>query len=230
MSEFFYNLRFLQRLLYRRRQHRVTFLLSKVNCFPGMSILDVGCGPDGRSLEVFLPNDYQTVGIDLYDEREVKVNHPQFTYFQQDAQNLGRFYDKQFHLTISIGMMEHICDLMMLKRIASEIDRVSKQFIVVVPWKYAWLEPHFRFPFFQLMPPGLQRTLTLTLNLHNLRDKVRQDHDYIPKNYQWLSNREWQQIFVGSKIYLIPTLETIAIVKCSPVDCLKSYKQKYHSI
>jgi hypothetical protein len=109
-------------------------------------------------------------------------------------------------------MMEHICDPVTLKMIASEIHRVSKQYIVVVPWKYAWLEPHFRLPFFQLMPPGLQRTLTLMLNLHNLREKIRLDHDYIAKNYQWLSNREWRRIFVGSKIYLNPTLETIAIV------------------
>jgi len=185
-----------------------------------MSILDVGCGPDGRGLEVFLPNNYQIVGIDLYDEREVRVNHPQFTYFQQDAQNLKCFCDKTFHLTFSIGMMEHVCNRTILEKIANEIDRVSRQYIVVVPWKYTWIEPHFRLPFFQFLPPDLQRTLTILLNLHNLREKVRQDHAHIEKNYQWLSNREWHQIFVGSKIYITPTLETIAIIKRSSVDCL----------
>ena len=193
--------------------------MSKVHCFPKMSVLDVGCGPDGRSLEVFLPNDYQITGIDLYDENEVQIEHPQFSYFKQDAQNLGFFSNKKFDLTLCIGMMEHICDLMMLEKIASEIDRVSKQYIVVVPWKYAWIEPHFRFPFFQLLPSNLQRVLTVLLNLHNLRGKIRQDQAYIEKNYQWLSNREWRQIFVGSQIYLTPTLETIAIVKCSSVEC-----------
>ena len=184
-----------------------------------MSVLDVGCGHDGRSLEAFLPNDYQIVGVDLYDENEVKIDHPQFRYFKQDAQNLERFRDKEFDLAFSIGMMEHICDLMMLEKIACEIDRVSKQYIVVVPWKYTWVEPHFRFPFFQLLPSNLQRTLTVLLNLHNLREKISQDQAYIEKNYQWLSNREWRKIFVGSTIYLTPTLETIAIVKCSSVDC-----------
>ena len=186
-----------------------------------MTVLDVGCGPDGRSLEVFLPNDVQIVGIDLHDKRKIKVDHPQFKYFQQDAQNLSRFCDNEFHLSLCIGMLEHICDPIMLKRIAAEIDRVSKQYIVVVPWKYAWIEPHFRLPFFQLLPSNLQRTLTVLLNLHNLRDKVRQDHTYIERNYQWLSNREWRQIFVGSKVYLTPTLETIAIVKCSSFDHLR---------
>lgn len=188
-----------------------------------MSVLDVGCGPDGRSLEVFLPYNYQIVGIDLYDEREVKIDHPQFTYFQQDAQNLRRFGDKEFHLAISIGMMEHICDSIVLKRMVAEIDRVSKEYIVVVPWKYSWIEPHFRLPFFQLLPSNIQRSLTELLNLHNLRDKIRRDRNYIKNYYQWMSKREWRQIFVGSKIYLTPTFETIAIVKCSSVNCLKKW-------
>lgn len=214
MPEFIYNSKFLQRILNRRRQYRVDFLLSKVNCFPGMFVLDVGCGPDGRSLEVFLPNGYQIVGIDLYDERDVKITHPKFIYYKQDAKNLERFYDKQFHLTFCIGMMEHICDRAILETIASEIDRVSKQYIIVVPWKYAWIEPHFKFPFFQLMPSGLKRNLTILLNLHNLGERIKQDNAYIQKHYQWFSNGEWRQIFVDSKVYLTPTLETIAIVKC----------------
>lgn len=213
MPEFFYRSKLLQRILSKRRKKRVAFLLSKVNCFPGMTLLDVGCGPDGRSLERFLPLDYQVVGVDLYDERQVKVNHPRFTYFKQDAQDLGLFSHKQFDLAVSIGMMEHICDHITLKKIASEIDRVSKQYIVVVPWKYAWIEPHFRLPFFQLIPHSFQRMIALFLNLHNLRDKISRNPDYILNNYQWLSNKEWLQIFPGSKIILTPTLETIAIIK-----------------
>ena len=228
MPEFFYKSKFIQFLLHRRRQNRVNFLLSKVRCFPGMSVLDVGCGPDGRSLEVFLPSDYQIVGIDLCDEREIDVCHPQFAYFKQDAQDLECFSDKQFHLTISIGMMEHICDPVTLRKICSEIIRVSRQYIVVVPWKYAWIEPHFRLPFFQLMPSNLQRTLTMFFNLHNLREKIRHDQAYISKNYQWLSNKEWRQIFVGSKIYLSPTLETIAIVKRLSDDLLMRPKVYRH--
>ena len=119
------------------------------------SILDVGCGPDGRSLEKFLHSDYRIVGIDLYDETEVKVNHPRFTYFQQEARSLSRFRDKEFDLALSIGMMEHICDRTTLSQMACEINR--------------------------------------------------------------LSNPEWQRIFVGSKVYVTPTLETITIIKSKQV-------------
>jgi ubiquinone/menaquinone biosynthesis C-methylase UbiE len=187
-----------------------------------MSVLDVGCGPNGRSLEVFLPSDYRIVGIDLYDKHEIIINHPQFTYIQQDAQDLSLFRDDEFDLTVSIGMLEHICNREILEKIVTEIIRVSKQYIIIVPWKYAWIEPHFRIPFFQLMPKNLQRALTISLNLHNLGKKVRQDRAYIPKNYQWLSNMEWRRIFTGSKVCLSPTLETIAIVKSASVGYPKN--------
>ena len=85
----------------------------------------------------FWQKNYRIVNGGPHYEREIKVTHPQFTNFQQDTQALGRFCDKQFDLTLSIGMMEHICDRAMLERFASEIYRVSKQYILIVPWKYA---------------------------------------------------------------------------------------------
>ena len=69
------------------------------------------------------------------------------------------------------------------------------------------------FPFFQLLPYGLKLTLTKMLDLHLLKEKVQKDPTYIRKHYQWLSSAEWREIFVGSKIYLQPTFEGIAIVK-----------------
>jgi hypothetical protein len=35
----------------------------------------------------------------------------------------------------------------------------------------------------------------------------------VVKNYQWLTNNQWKSIFYGSRIFICPTLETIAIVK-----------------
>lgn len=213
MGEFFYRKQVVQKLLHKRRKHRVAFYLSKVQLWPEMSILDVGCGPDGRSLENFLPRDYRVVGIDLYDETKVKIDHPRFTYIKQDARDLSRFADKEFDLAVSIGMMEHICDHAILRQMAREIDRVSRQYVISVPWKHTWIEAHFKFPFFQLLPYGLKLTLTKMLDLHLLKEKVQKDPTYIRKHYQWLSSAEWREIFVGSKIYLQPTFEGIAIVK-----------------
>jgi ubiquinone/menaquinone biosynthesis C-methylase UbiE len=160
MTERLYRKSFIQRILSERRRQRVEFMLSKVHMFPGMLILDVGCGPDGRSLEVFLPDDVDVVGVDLYGPEDIHVDHRRFSYIKRDASDLSAFPDKRFDLTFCIGMLEHICDKGVLRRIAGEIGRVSKQYVIVVPWKWAWIEPHFKFPFFQLLPYRLQVSLT----------------------------------------------------------------------
>lgn len=222
MAEYFYRKNLVQRILYERRRRRVEFILSKVNVFPGMSVLDVGCGPDGRSLENFLPSDFIIVGIDLHERKYVRIDHPGFSYIQQDASDLGIFVDKQFDLTFSIGMMEHICNRSILNKMAREIERVSKQYVIIVPWKWAWLEPHFKFPFFQLLPYSLKLFLTKLLNLHGLREKVQNEPTHIKNHYSWLPSEEWKKIFVGSSVYLCPTLETIAIVKHDTARCSKT--------
>jgi ubiquinone/menaquinone biosynthesis C-methylase UbiE len=206
-----------QRIVVGRRRNRARFLLSKVHQHAGMSVLDVGCGTDGNSLESELSSDYTITGVDLLDPKEVHISHPRFQYFQQDARDLSRFADKQFDLAVSVGMMEHICNRAALQQIASEIDRVSQQYAIVVPWKYAWLEPHFKLPFFQLLPYPLQRELTKLFNLQNYAAFVKTDPDqfeqHFRQHYQWLSNSEWRRIFKGSHVHLNPTLETISIVK-----------------
>ena len=187
-----------------------------VNEHSSMRVLDVGCGLDGRSLENWLPDNFEIVGVDLYPESEVHIQHPNFRYYRRSAEDLSLFRDKSFDVAYSIGMMEHVCDADVLQRVAAEIDRVANQFVIVVPWRYAWLEPHFKFPFFQLLPGNVQNSLAKIFNLHGLRDCVRRDEGYIPKHYQWFTNARWKAIFPGSRAYLLPTLETIALVKRTP--------------
>lgn len=214
MTEPLYRTDIIQKILRNRRRKRAEFFLSKITRTPNMKVLDVGCGPDGRSLANFL-QDCSITGIDLYEESEVKIDHPDFTYFHQDARDLSRFSDNEFELSFCIGMLEHICICDDLLRIAREIQRVSKQYIIVVPWKYAWIEPHFKFPFFQLFPHLVQCLLVRSLNLHNLRESVKGDTFFIKKHYQWLSKKEWRKIFPGSRIYINPMFDTISIIRTS---------------
>lgn len=213
MIQQIYRLNTVQNVLAARRAHRVTFLLAQVKIEPDARILDVGCGRDGRSLEQYLPESFQIVGIDLNPPDEVTIRHPNFTYYQQDARDLSRFGADEFDLTFSIGMMEHICDPDALAQMASEIRRVSKQWIIVVPWRYAWIEPHFKLPFFQLFPYRVQCALAKAWDLNSERENVQRDPDYLRNTYEWLSTREWKRIFFSDKAVLLPTLETIAIVK-----------------
>lgn len=213
MAERFYRSKIVQAALRERREKRFAFMLSKVNLRAQMSILDVGCGPDGRSVEDYISDNFYITGIDLYEECKVSVNHPHFTYIQQDASDLSRFEDNKFDLAFCVGMMEHICDRRVLLKIVQEIERVSKQYVIVVPWKWAWIEPHFHLFFFQLLPEKLKLFLIRAFNLHNLGKRIKKDRSYLRNHYQWLSSKEWKAMFVDSKVYVCPGWDTIAVVK-----------------
>jgi len=208
-----YNTKFIQNCLAVRRKKRVEFILSKVKVFDNMSILDVGCGIDGRSFENFIPDNYNIIGIDIRPKNKVTIKHPGFKYLQINATDLNIFKDKQFDLCVSIGMIEHVCNPNTLEIIAHEIDRVSKQYVVIVPWKYSWIEPHYKIPFFALLPYSLKLLLIRVFNLNNQREFVKSNPNYLRNNTQWLSNKQYKKIFPGSKCYLTNTLETVAIIK-----------------
>lgn len=213
MPEYFYKTRIVSWLLAKRRKHRVNFMLSHVDIRPGMSILDIGCGPDGRSFENYVSHEYMITGIDIIPPENVHVDHPRFQYHQQDASDLSRFETKSFDLAVSIGMMEHICDPQALEQMANEMMRVSKQWIVVVPWRYCWIEPHFKFPFFQLLPENWQIVLTKIFNLHGLGPVIRNESNWIQRHYQWLTTNEWKRLLKADHVYLSSTLDTIAVTK-----------------
>ena len=203
----------IKQILVARRKKRIAHALSKVTTKPSMKVIDIGCGRDGRSFENFIPPNWQVIGVDLKDPQIINHTHPNFQYVQQDAQDLSQFADKQFDLAVSIGLLEHVTNKKAFKRTALEIRRVAKQYIIIVPNKYCWIEPHYGFPFFPLYPYSIQLLLIKVFNLSNSRDDIKRDPQYIKKHVMWLSNQEFKREFPESKIYLTPTLEQIAIIR-----------------
>jgi hypothetical protein len=200
-------------ILERRRRARVTFMLSKVALSERPNVIDIGCGISGRSFEDYVPEDWRILGVDVVPEHRVQHTHPGFTYRREDAQHLECFGDREFDLAVSVGMLEHITEEPTFSRIVAQIRRVARQYIVVVPYKYCWIEPHYGFPFFPLLPYSMQVALVRALNLCGHRQEVRTDYNYIRKNTRWLSNAEYRKWFPDAKIHLLPSLETIAIVR-----------------
>jgi len=204
---------FIRKALAYRRRARVDFILSKVVTANNMKVIDIGCGVDGRSFEAYVPVDWEITGVDTIPAERVRHEHPRFSYLQQDARDLSRFQDHEFDLAVSIGMLEHITEESAFKRTVSEIGRIAKQYIVVVPYKYCWIEPHYGVPFFPLFPNSIRLALVKAFNLSDQRDVVGKDPEYINRNYRWLSNAEYRAEFPDSTIYLLPTLEMIAITR-----------------
>ena len=197
----------IRRLLSARRLSRTKAMLRRVTTWPGMSIIDIGCGKDGRSFSDYADESWNIVGIDLHNS--VSHRHKGFKYYKGNAADLSNFRDGEFDLAVSIGMLEHVTDPITYEKVCSEIRRVAKQYVVIVPYRYAWIEPHYRFPFFGALPKAIQRALIRLFNLSGHRHHL----GYFEDNFIWRSNREYLQAFQGSRIYFMPTLETIAIVK-----------------
>ena len=102
------------------------------------NILEVGCG-DGKDLIQFITNDkIKITGIDLED-RDIKQNN--FNLIVGDAEKI-EFPDNNFDLTFSFGVLEHINPILKLNKIISEINRVSQNYIIIVPSVSTLVEPH----------------------------------------------------------------------------------------
>ncbi len=195
--------RIIQAILEKRRHYRLNFCLKKLDYSTKSKILDVGCGPDGRSLEVFLKEN-PIVGIDRFPIEELKMKQSNFIYTQGTAEDLSYFEDNQFDIAFCIGMMEHKGKKNERKKICEEIKRVSKQYAIIVPWKYALIEPHFKLPFFAICPYKLQIKLILRFNLNGMRGWMREEGNSVfEENYQWLSKKEWKKFFPYSRVYPI---------------------------
>ena len=212
------NIRIVKQILHARRRRRITDALSKVKTHPNTNIIDIGCGLTGRSFEDFIPSTWNVTGVDRVDPSYVKHTHPHFKYVQSDAKDLSQFTDNQFDLAVSIGMLEHITEKTSFEKTVSEIRRVARQHIVIVPYKYALIEPHYGFPLFPIYPNSFKRFLVKTFNICNQREALRRDPTHIEKYCRWPSNGDYKKEFYESKIYLTLTLEQIVIIK-SQLDC-----------
>lgn len=200
-----------KRVLALRRNWRLKSILSKVVTWDKMKVVDIGCGVDGRSFEDFIPENWCITGIDVLPGEHIRHTHKNFFYIKRNACDLSCFDDREFDLAVSIGMLEHVTDETTRKRIITETMRIAKQYVVVVPYKYGWIEPHYGVPFFPLIPYAMKVSIVKAFDLSGQRDVLLNDPEYINKNYCWLSNKQYKKLFPGSTIHISPTLDTIAI-------------------
>jgi len=166
------------------------------------SLLDVGCGKKGRSLECFL-KDNDIIGLDLHNPEDIFISHPKFDYIQADAENMHMFEKNEFDISFCIGVLEHITDKNKLRKITEEIKRVSKQYVIMVPHRYSIIEPHYKLPFFAFYPYDLKVSLTQLFNPLPYGNAVRSDPNFIKKDIHWLSEKEWKKYFPEAKMDFI---------------------------
>ncbi len=159
---------------------------------PTHKILNVGCG-EGLSLEAFNKKN-KIVGLDIF--AKPKIFQKNFSYVQGDAAKMSFFKDKEFDLVVCIGMVEHILPFKKLKRVAREIQRVGKGYVIVVPHFYTPLEPHYQLPFWQHYPKGLKSFLIKHFSIGYF--KKNSQGKFTKLNY--FKKKKWYSLFPSSTI------------------------------
>lgn len=167
----------------RRRRYQLVCRL--VGLRPEHRVLDVGCGY-GNSFEAFNEENV-IVGVDLYpNQRICKEN---FRYVMADAESLDDFADKAFDVVVCIGVLEHIQPLEKLRKVAHEIQRVGRAYVVVVPHFFTLIEPHNQLPLWQFYPNRLKSSIRRRLSVGSYQKDPGGEIpalNYLPKE-AWLS-------------------------------------------
>jgi ubiquinone/menaquinone biosynthesis C-methylase UbiE len=113
----------------------------------GKNILEIGCSSGADFLHFFENSkEVNLTGIDIEPQN---IRQSNVTFLQMDAESTP-FKDKSFDLTVSIGVLEHIEPIEKLSKVIAEIDRISKEYVIIVPNILTLLEPHTVDFFWQL--------------------------------------------------------------------------------
>jgi hypothetical protein len=97
--------------------------------------------------------DVQIFSLNLAAEERRYEN---ITPLAGDATDLAQFADGSFEVAFSNSVIEHLFAFEQQRRMASEIQRVSKSFWVQTPNYWFPMEPHFHVPGWQWMPLNLR--------------------------------------------------------------------------
>ena len=134
------------------RRKRFTQFLELMKVTDKTTILDVGG----------LPYDWLELGfagsvicISLSELREGKYGNGNIVYLCQDATSLP-YKDKFFDVVYSNSLLEHV-GRENQSAVATEIQRVGRQYWVQTPHRNFPIEPHYRAPFFYQMPYTMRK-------------------------------------------------------------------------
>ena len=182
------------------REKRFSFFLKKINKLPKpVCILDVGGKInfwENRDLAGNL--NYKITIVNFEKE---KSQYSNIKTLIGDATDLSQFVDKSFDIVHSNSVIEHLYNFNNQSKMASEIVRVGKKYIVQTPNKYFFLEPHYLLPFFQFIPDKLKYLILTKTKLSRLKKWDKNFAKQYINEIRLLSLKEMKILFPKSKIY-----------------------------
>lgn len=164
-----------------------------------ITVLDVGGTVEYWQLRnSTLLTDLRITVLNLHQQQS---SHPNISTTAGDALKLA-YPDEHFDVVFSNSVIEHVGDYSAQRQMANEIRRVGKRYFIQTPNKYFPIEPHFLFPYFQLLPISLQTRLLMNFNL----GWYKKNPDYqsakeTAQSVKLLSEKELLKLFPGATIY-----------------------------
>lgn len=183
------------------RRKRFAFFAELLDALPRpLSILDVG-GTTAYWKQMGY-GDQQTK-ITLLNLCAEETGDPNFISLAGDARDLSQFSDDEFDVVYSNSVIEHVGDLAAQQKMAREVARVAKRYIVQTPNYYFPMEPHFLVPGFQFMPLWMQIALIQRFKLGwTQREPDVERAEQLAKSVRLLKPKEFSGLFPEADIYI----------------------------
>ena len=182
------------------REKRFSFFLKKFNKMQKpVSVLDVGGKINFWVNRGMAGNtNFEITLINIEKEKSLYSN---IKTKMCDATDLSPFNDKSFDIVHSNSVIEHLYNFENQKKMASEIVRVGRKYIVQTPNKYFFIEPHYLLPFFDIIPEKLKYLILTKTKLSRLKKWDKKFASQYIKEIRLMSLREMKELFPNSKIY-----------------------------
>lgn len=173
---------------HRFRQRRLRLIIEAFKPEPDMLVLDIGS--HGGFFQQHWPYPDRVIGLDLVWRNEF-VGRPGGAIIA-DVRALP-FRDQSI-VVLCNSVLEHIGPLEEQRKAAAEIGRVGYKYFVQIPHRFFPMDPHyFTIPFFQLLPPRLQRWICGHMSV-----------GYIPRGdfleLHYLSPRQMAELFPAARV------------------------------
>lgn len=164
----------------------------------GGSVLDVGGTWGWWKMMTVKTRDITIVNLDTYHEKAVLEAGYKFSSANGCAMP---YADRQFDLTFSNSVIEHVGGLPEQRRFAAEVLRCGKQVYLQTPNKWFPVEPHMIALFIHWLPFSVQRHLVRWLSVWGWVTKPNQaEVDEFLKGIRLMSGKEVVELFPGCDI------------------------------
>jgi len=137
-------------LRFQLRRKRFGYFMDIYERLPKpVKVLDVGGTIDfWQTMDMVDREDLSLTILNIFADESL----PNVQCLVGDARDLSQFEDQSFDIVFSNSVIEHVGTKDDQRRMASEVRRVGKNYVIQTPNRFFPIEPHVQFPFFQFMP------------------------------------------------------------------------------